>query len=227
MPAITAERHMSCEQCSGITRAFDDKAARKVLRRFRRRGPDRTTRLLIGALRRAITDEALSGLTMLDVGAGIGALHHDLLNGLVRRATHIDASAAHLAAAREETARRGHQSVVDFHEGDFTTMADGIPSADIVTLDRVICCFDDMERLVRLSSARCMRFYGAVFPRDVHWMRLAIGVINLVQRVQRSQFRVFLHDPHAIDSVLQSAGLRVRVEQQTLGWKVVLYERVA
>ena len=216
---------MSCQQCCGITQQFNDKAARKQLNRFRRRGPDRTTRILIDEVRRSLEDGGTRGATILDVGAGLGAIHHVLLDGTVTHAIHVDASPAQLAAAREETHRRGHDDLVEFLEGDFTSIADRVSSADVVTLDRVICCFDDMEHLVRLSAQKARRLYGAVFPRDVRWMHVGIRVINVVLRLRRSPFRVFLHDPHAIDAVLRSAGLHRKVERDTLGWKVVLYER--
>ena len=216
---------MSCQQCRGIVEVFDDASTRKKLKRFRRRGPDRTTRMLIDDLRRALSAAGASGSTLLDIGAGIGAIHHELLNGSVTRATHIDASPAQLAAAREETLRRGHKDVVEFVEGDFTSIADKVTAADVVTLDRVICCFDDMPRLVRLSADKARHVYGAVYPRDVRWMHIGIAVLNFVQRLRRSPFRVFLHDPRAIDAVLQSAGLRPRSERRTLVWQVVVYGR--
>lgn len=218
---------MSCQQCCGITQQFTDKSGRKQLKRFRRRGPDRTTQMLIDDLRGAIQAAGTKDLTLLDIGAGVGAIHHALLNGVVSQATHIDASPGQLAAAREETQRRGHAGAVRFLEGDFTVLADQVVPADVVTLDRVICCFDDMEHLVRLSAAKAMRFYGAVYPRDVRWMHIGMGVINVVQRVKRSSFRVFLHDPRRIAALLRSAGLEPWSERRTAGWQAVVYRRMA
>lgn len=216
---------MSCSQCAGIADQFDDAAVRKKLRQFRRRGPDRTTRLLIDAVRDALETSDLQGGVLLDIGGGIGAIHHALLNGRVTRAFHVDASNAQIAAAREETTRRGHSANVEFVAGDFIALADGLPTADVVTLDRVICCFDDMEGLVSRSARKTGRFYGAVFPRNVWWMRVGIAATNLVQRLKRTTFRVFLHDPVAIDRVLRSAGLAPRATRETLGWQVVVYAR--
>lgn len=216
---------MSCQQCRGITQQFNDKSGRKQLKRFRRRGPDRTTQFLIDDLRRAIEDAGSKDLTLLDIGAGVGAIHHALLNGVVSQATHVDASPGQLAAAREETQRRGHSGAVRFLEGDFTVLAAQLPAVDIVTLDRVICCFDDMEQLVRLSSAKAVRFYAAVYPRDVRWMHVGMGVINLVQRAKRSPFRVFLHDPRRIAALLRSEGLELWSERHTPGWQAVVYRR--
>ena len=216
---------MSCAQCEGIQHQFDDGEARKKLRHFRRRGPDKTTRLLIEELRATMTASDVDGALLLDIGAGVGAIHHELLDGRVSRAVHVDASTAQLAAAKEETERRGHGSRVEFVFGDFVALADSIPSADIVTLDRVICCFDDMHGLVQRSARKAGRFYGAVYPRKIGWMRIGIAGINLIQRVKRSTFRVFLHDPAAIDAELRAAGLERRSRRQTLGWEVVVYAR--
>ena len=216
---------MSCQQCCGITRQFNDKSGQRQLKRYRRHGPDQSTRMLIEQLRSAIQATGGTGLTLLDIGAGVGAIHHEMLNGIVSRATHVDASPSQLAAAREETERHGHTNVVDFIEGDFTSMASQVSVADIVTLDRVICCFDDMKQLVRLSASKSGQFLGAVYPRDVPWIRVFTVVFNFVQRVRRNPFRVFLHDPGAIDAELRVAGLQRVSERHTINWHVVVYRR--
>jgi len=218
---------MSCAQCAGIEDQFDRGEARKKLRHFRRRGPDKTTRLLIEALRSALSASDAHDATLLDIGAGVGAIHHALLEDRVSRVVHVDASTAQMAAAKEETERRGHSARVEFVFGDFTALADTIPSADIVTLDRVICCFDDMHGLVRRSARKAGRLYGAVYPRQNGWMRIGIAGVNLLQRFKRSTFRVFLHDPAAIDAELRAAGLERKSWRQTLGWEVVVYARAA
>jgi magnesium-protoporphyrin O-methyltransferase len=218
---------MSCAQCAGIEDQFDRGEARKKLRHFRRRGPDKTTRLLIEALRAALSASDARDATLLDIGAGVGAIHHVLLEDRVSRVVHVDASAAQLAAAKEETERRGHSARVEFVFGDFTALADTIPPADIVTLDRVICCFDDMHGLVQRSARKAGRLYGAVYPRQNGWMRIGIAGINLLQRIKRTTFRVFLHDPAVIDAELRAAGLERRSRQQTLGWEVVVYARAS
>jgi hypothetical protein len=79
--------------------------------------------------------------------------------------------------------------------------------------------------LVRLSAGKARRFYGAVYPRDVRWMHIGVAVINLLSRLKRSPFRVFLHDPRAVHAKLLSAGLTLRSERDTAGWRVVVYER--
>jgi 2-polyprenyl-3-methyl-5-hydroxy-6-metoxy-1,4-benzoquinol methylase len=216
---------MPCSQCQGIEEQFNDAEARKKLRRLRRRGPDRTTKLLIAAIRRSLEDRELHEPALLDVGAGIGAIHHELLDAGVARAVHVDASSAHMSAAREEAARRGHDARVAFVQGDFVDQAKNLDEAEIVTLDRVICCYDDMTRLVSLSAAKAMKIYGAVYPRRRVWMPALIAATNLLMRLRKSPFRVFLHDPEAIDGVLRQNGLGRTYLRRTVAWEVVLYER--
>ncbi|MBI4419415.1 MAG: hypothetical protein HY560_01205, partial [Gemmatimonadetes bacterium] len=88
--------------CCAVEKEFDAATARRDLRRFRRRGPDAPTRQLLAAVEaRALP----AGSTLLDVGGGVGAIHHVLLERGFSRATHVDASAAYLAGAADEAQR--------------------------------------------------------------------------------------------------------------------------
>lgn len=104
-------------------------------------------------------------------------------------------------------------------------MAADIPEADIVTLDRVICCYADVETLVTRSAGKARRVYGLVFPRDVWWEKLALYVENLGYRVKRSPFRAFVHASELVQRLLASAGLKEIHHRNTFSWQVVLYQR--
>ena len=218
---------MSCNRCCSVEQQFDRTAAERALRRYRRRGPDKTTRRLIEDLLAALLARGVHDAVLLDIGAGVGAIHHELLDGAVSRAVHVDASPAQVDVARAESERRGHGARVEFVQADFTTVADDVAVADIVTLDRVICCYNDMAGLVSRSAVKAAMFYGAVYPRQTPWTRLGVSTINLFQRVRRSAFRVFLHHPSLIDLALRDAGLERVSFHQTLGWEIVVYARRA
>jgi len=218
---------MRCAQCEGIDQLFGAKKARSQLAKFRRKGADRTTRMLIEDVYDAMSkrNDGRSPTVLLDIGAGVGAIHHALLDGGVERAVHVDASSAYLTAAREEAERRGHTTRVEFVAGDFVDVADHISTADIVTLDRVICCYHDMTQLVSRSGEKAGFLYGAVYPRDEWWTRLFVAWNNVFYRATRSPFRTFVHSPRDIDSVLGSHGLRRRSVRRTLVWEVAVYTR--
>jgi SAM-dependent methyltransferase len=206
--------------CS-VGNAFGEGDARKDLEQYRRSGPDRTTAWLIDGLRAG----GVEGLTVLDIGAGVGAVHQELLSSGASSATDVDGSPAYVAAAREEAARRGTTDRVHHEIGDFVQLAGGIGAADIVALDRVICCYPDMEALVSLSVARARRRYGLVFPRDKWWARAGGVVMNGFFRLTRQAVRIYIHRTAAVDAIVRAAGFSPRLERSSLFWQVVVYER--
>jgi len=208
-----------CADCYDVM--FDVRMARKDLKHFRKDGPDPTTRALIDALVSAGVKDA----TVLDVGGGVGAIQHALLEQGAASTIDVDASAEYLRAAREEGERRGTAGRMSFVHGDFITVAPDIEPMDVVTLDKVICCYPDMETLVAASASRAKRLYGAVFPRDRWSTKIGIAAINAFMRVMRRGFRVYLHPVAAIDAALRRQGLSPRAERQTFVWRVVVYAR--
>ena len=208
--------------CQGVDEMFGERAARHDLRRYRRRGPSKPTRLLLEALRR----EGIQDATVLDIGGGVGAIQQELLDAGAARATNVEASAAYLRAAREEAERRGHAPRITYHAGDFVAIADRVEPADVVTLDRVICCYPDMEALVGRSAARAQRLYGLVYPRDTWWVGLGIRASNLFMRLARRTFRVHRHRTSAVDAVARAHGLTARFARPVGPvWQVALYAR--
>jgi magnesium-protoporphyrin O-methyltransferase len=208
-----------CTRC--YDEQFDDAQARHDLKRFRKHGPAAATRKLLSALRSLGLDDA----TLLDIGGGIGAVHHELLDAGAQSAVHADASAPFIAVAKEEARRRGHADRVTFVHGDFVALAPAIAAATVVTLDRVICCYADMEAMVAASASHAQRLYGAVYPRERWYIRLVLSCINAFNRIRRRAFRVYLHSPAAIDAAIARQGLIRRTCEDTFIWRAAVYER--
>jgi 2-polyprenyl-3-methyl-5-hydroxy-6-metoxy-1,4-benzoquinol methylase len=212
---------VSCCPQDSYDGQFDVRQAKHDLKRLHREGPDPTTRALIDALKRA----GASG-TLLDVGGGVGAIHHELLDEGIASAYHVDVSRAYLNIAKEEAERRGHAQRVRFVRGDFVAVAGDLPDADVVTLDRVICCYPDMPALVHESASRARKIYGVVFPRTQWFLRPAFAAINLWKTITGSKFRVFLHDEVAIENAIRDVGLAPSTTLRTFVWNVRVYTRV-
>jgi magnesium-protoporphyrin O-methyltransferase len=212
---------MNCCQCCGIESQFDQAEAERKLREYRRRGPARTTRILLSA----IAAENIQGLTLLDIGGGVGAIQHALLQAGAAHAVGIDASSAYLSAAKDEATRQGHIDRVSYQHGNFVDLADSIAPADIVTLDRVICCYHDMPALVGRSAAKAARFYGLVYPRDVWWVRAGVRAENGLLWLQRTTFRIFAHSRSAVDAVVRHNGLEPVFTRNAGIWQVIVYAR--
>jgi hypothetical protein len=119
----------------GCVNTFTSKSAEGDLKRYLDKGPDGTTRMLVTAIR----SRGIDGATLLDVGAGIGAVQWELLANGVRTSQSVDASEGYAAIVRREAERRGLADRVTVRQGTLEELADAVDGADIVTLDRVIC----------------------------------------------------------------------------------------
>jgi magnesium-protoporphyrin O-methyltransferase len=73
----------------------------------------------------------------------------------------------HAKDARAEAARREHTSRVTFVHADFTDVAAGLPEVDIVTLDRVVCCYPDFHRLLTAAASKSRGVLAMTYPREL------------------------------------------------------------
>jgi len=208
--------------CSrGIDRHFSAARARDELRRYRRRGPTGTARRLLRLLNRA----QVRADTLLDVGGGIGVLDHELLAGGLGAAVHVEVAAAYLEAAREEATRRGRADRITFVAGDIVDIAPQLAPADLVMLDRVLCCYPALESLVQSTAAKARHYWAASFPRD-HWLpKVQMRWENARRARAGDPFRSFVHPVRTIYALLGAAGLAPVLIHRGLFWEAVLCAR--
>ncbi len=205
----------------GCPNTFDAKAAEGDLKRYREKGPDGTTQALIDA----IVAEGVEGATLLDIGGGIGAIQLALLEAGAAGAMSVDATDAYVETARAEAERRGFGDRTTSRVGAFEAIAADIEPADVVTLDRVVCCDPDLPGLLESAAARARRMVGLVYPRATWWNRIAKAGIDGFAWLTRDSTRWHLHEPAEIDAILRAAGFSRREVDRTLIWQVALYVR--
>ncbi len=201
--------------------AFDRRHAEAKLREYRRRGPGRTSRALADALGQGGAD----GRSVLDIGGGVGAVHHLLLERGAASATDVDASRPYVDAARDEADRRGIADRVDFRHGDFVELAPDIGPADLVALDRVVCCYGDVDALVGLAADRTRRRLGIVLPPDGRTARAVVGLMNAWQWLTRSPFRMHAHSHVRVVAAARGAGLEPAGTAAVGIWRLLVFER--
>jgi magnesium-protoporphyrin O-methyltransferase len=168
----------------------------------------------------------LKNARLLDIGGGVGAIHHELLGIVADEATHVDASSAYLKEAKNEAARRGHSDQVRFIHADFTDVASELPTADIVTLDRVVCCYPDFRRLLKSAAEHSQRALAFTYPREIWYLRIALRLMNFFQRLRRDPFRVFLHPVAEMDALLKREGFQRVTQRRLFVWEMALYQRL-
>jgi 2-polyprenyl-3-methyl-5-hydroxy-6-metoxy-1,4-benzoquinol methylase len=141
-----------CAAINADTGRFFSRFAGLNRLRFRLFGFEQTQRQLM----RGICDGGIEGATLLEIGCGPGYLHRALLRLGASRATGVDLSAGMLAIARAGAQAEGLAERTAYVQGDFTQIADAVPDADVVVLDKVICCYPDWGSLVERSLLKAL-----------------------------------------------------------------------
>jgi 2-polyprenyl-3-methyl-5-hydroxy-6-metoxy-1,4-benzoquinol methylase len=210
---------MSCCLHSRDAGRFFSRMARRERRRYERRGLERPQRALLAGIEQADFTDA----SLLEIGCGVGYLHQRLLEAGAARAVGIDLSARMLEEARAGAQARGLAERTDYREGDFLEIGNTLAGADIVILDKVICCYPDAQSLVERSLAMAKRAYAFTIPRDRAFVRFGVGVMAVALRLLGSRFRPYVHDPEEIDTWLRQQGFSLAHRAQTPIWQSTVY----
>ena len=160
------------------------------------------------------------------MGTGIGALTFELLDRGVTRAVGVDASRAYLASAEAEATRRGRLQSASFIRGDFVDVAEGLTDADLVTLDRVVCCYPSHRSLLAESLRRAGRGFAFSYPRDRWFVKLTVRAENAARRLAGNPFRNFVHPVAEMQELIANAGFELVSRSQTRKWSADVYARV-
>jgi SAM-dependent methyltransferase len=214
---------MPCNCCEITDNAFSEAEARSEIRAYRRKGPANQTKLILAAIRSL----KLGNVELLDIGGGVGAIYHELLKDIATKATHVDASSAYLKEAKEEATRRGNSDRVNFIHADFTDVANELPNADIVTLDRVVCCYPDFRKLLTAAAEHSRKALAFTYPREVWYLRIGFKIANFFQGLGKDPFRIFLHPVSEMELLLQKEGFERVSLRRLFVWEMALYTKTS
>lgn len=210
-----------CCSPKGYRWVFSERSARAEAKRYRRKGLDSTSRRIVDFLK----TQGVEGKTVLEVGGGIGAIQIELLKAGAARALSVELTPTYeeVAAAllREaELSDRVERRVMDFAEA-----ADQVDGADVVIMNRVICCYPDMPRLAGAAADHARQLLVMSFPRKTWWMYVGLKVSNFLLWTMRREFHIFLHPTEKIIATSEQHGLEPVLDQQGLVWKVAALRR--
>jgi hypothetical protein len=213
----------SCCRAGPCEPMFTPRVARRSLDRYRRKG--------LGKLERRMVASALAGgiegARVLEIGGGLGTIQHELLERGADQGAVVELVAAWEPYARELARDGGLETRTSFHVADVLDRPDAVEPADVVVLNRVVCCSPDGVTLAATAARLTRRTLVLSFPRDAIWTRSALGVLNAGMALRRRPFRVFVHPPAALVAVAQAEGLEVVDDERSLVWQFVALRRAA
>jgi Conserved hypothetical protein 95 len=212
---------MSCACCNDYQTTFDRKLAESELADYHSKGLKKMTRSLVEALQK----HDLQGLSLLDIGGGVGAIPFELIKKGVIHSTVVEISKAYTEVFQEEAARCRLSKVTQSLYGDFLGLAPQIEPADIVTLDKVICCYPDYEALVSLSLEKARKYYAFILPRDKWWVKLLEFFEQPRRHWEGKTCKTFVHPVAKIEQLVAAAGF-CKIEQITQReWLILVFEK--
>jgi 2-polyprenyl-3-methyl-5-hydroxy-6-metoxy-1,4-benzoquinol methylase len=212
---------MNCCSAKGCDEFFTEHVARRDTARYRRAGIDGNARRVVDFAR----GHGIEGSTVLEVGGGVGAIQLELLQAGAASAENVELSPAYEAYAGELLQEAGLEGRVARRLLDFASQGGEVPPADVVILHKVVCCYPDYEALVGAAAAHAKRQLMLTFPRESWWMRLGLSAANLIERLRRRTFRVYLHPPAAMIAVARSHGLEPIARHRGRLWEFCGFER--
>lgn len=212
-----------CGFDAAIRQQFTESNAANEVRRYLKRGPNPTTRLL----RDDLVHAGLVQNTLLDIGSGIGALTFELLDRGLGRSMGVDASPAYVAAATHEAERRGRQTSTSFVLGDFVEIGPEIPAADSVVLDRVVCCYPDHQPLLEAALRHATHGLAFSYPKERWFVKVVVRLENAIRRLRSNPFRTVVHPLRDMQRIIEEAGFELVRRSQTFAWSVDVYRRRA
>lgn len=209
-------------ETEAITRFFDGEACCRG-KRSRRRPVGGVS----GALLEAMKAVGLSGRSVLDLGCGVGGLAREALARGAARATGIDLSPKTIEEARRLAAGAGLGGRAEFRVGNVAQ--EPLARHDVVVLDKLICCFPDLEGLLANSIPAAGAVYAVTVPESRGILgfgsRVAVGLENLFRRIRRDPFRAYVHDVQRIHAELDTGGFRQVSGRHKLVWYVAVFVR--
>ncbi len=211
----------SCCIHAGAAERFFSRFAKHYRKRYLKSGLEASQRQLLAGLEQVGFEKA----SVLEIGCGVGYLHQRLLELGAASATGIDISHEMVVEAQHLAEQRGVESRVNYRQGDFLECCDQLESAELVVLDKVICCYPDAENLVQRSLEKSDRIYALTIPRDRWFVRLGLNAMGLLLWLFRSDFRSYLHDPVLIEEWITRQGYVKSYQNQTLCWLSQVYRR--
>lgn len=210
-----------CAPPRGYDKLFGERAARRDVKRYRRKGLDDTGKAMVEFLR----DRDIAGTSVLEIGGGVGAIEAELLKEGAARAVNVELSPYYEAAARELWRDAGVADRADFLAADIAADGEAVGPADSVVMHRVVCCYPDYDALVGAAAERAGRFLVMSFPRERLLIRVGLAAVNVGARLLRWEYRSYVHPVAGILAAAERRGLRLAFEHTGSIWQVAALER--
>ena len=195
--------------------------ARRAAERYRKRGVDKTARLMVAFLE----EHGIEGATVLEIGGGVGDVQLELLKRGASRTLNLELSPDYEEEAMQLVREAGVEGRAARRLHDIAEDPAGVEPADVVVLNRVVCCYPDYEHLLGAAADHARRLLVFSYPPRNPLSRFLLGTQNLFFRLQRKEFRTFAHPPARMLAAVEERGLLQAYAHRPVVWQIAGFER--
>jgi 2-polyprenyl-3-methyl-5-hydroxy-6-metoxy-1,4-benzoquinol methylase len=212
-----------CCNARGCDDFFTPRQAKRAAKRYRERGVDKTAEHMLAFL----ADRGIEGATVLEIGGGIGELQIELLKRGAASTLNLELAPGYDEEAARLASEAGVGGRAERRLHDIAADPSGIEQADVVVLNRVVCCYPDYERLLGAAADHARRTLVFSYPPRNLVSRLMLGAQNLFFRLQRKEFRTFAHPPARMLAVVEAHGFHQAYRHHPVVWQIGGFERAS
>ena len=198
---------------------FGMRKAQKEMAHYLKHGPKKSTRWLL----EPVLERIREGDSVLDIGGGVGALLLELQKQGIGVSYYMDISESYSAVLYQEVGEKSLKNKISIHTGDFTEKHHLIPQADIVTLDKVLCCYQDFKNLLTLSLQKTRKILAYTVPDSVWWVEMLNGIQTSVKSIFNKQLITYVHPVDKMEALALAQGFHKEFQKKHTGWLTVVY----
>jgi hypothetical protein len=200
---------------------FKPRTARRSLEQYRRKGHGELERRMVSVA----SEGGLTGARVLEIGGGIGTMQAELLEAGAERGEVVELVPAWEPYARELALEKGLEGRTSFRVADVLDDPGSVEPADVVVMNRVVCCSPDGVQLTGAAARLARRTLVFSFPRNVLWVRAGLSLVNLGLRLAGGSFRVFAHPREALLAAAGAEGLAFADSGRGAIWEFAAFRR--
>lgn len=215
----------SCCQISNAregTNRFFSRFSKWYAKQFDKKGLEKIQRYLLEGVR----NEPIHSKRILDIGCGVGGLHLSLLREGAAYALGVDLAEGMLNQAKAFARAQGLTERTEYILGDVVEHAHSIPEFDITLMDKVVCCYGDLDALIHVATSRTKSILGLTHPSNHPVVRWFFKSHIAILRFFRASFHPFWHDWKGMDRMIRASGFELVYSNSTFLWQALVYRRL-
>ncbi len=221
----------SCCRAVPCEELFGPEWARRDMEAYLRDGLGTLERQMVEELAAELAVEspagspALSEARVLEIGGGVGAMQAELLKAGAASGEVIELVQAYAPFAARLARELGVDGSTRFRIHDLLAEPGAVEGADLVIMNRVVCCSADGLELTAAAAGLTRHALVLSFPRSNWFTRGVAAAQRALFRLLGRSYRAFVWPQAAIAAAATTSGLQVRSRGGGLVWRYLLLVR--